>query len=130
MSAASLNAARWLFGTASVFNLAVAGVLLFLRPWLVPLLKLDPMQGSNVVTHYLTACFVGLFGYAFALVAFDPLKYRPIIRLGAIGKLLAVACVVGPWLLGIIPVALPVFIMADLIYALLFIAFLRHTRTA
>jgi hypothetical protein len=130
MSAASLNAARWLFGTAAVFNLAVAGALLFLRPWLAPLLKLDPMQGSNVVTHNLTACFVGLFGYGFALAAFDPLKYRPIIRLGAIGKLLAVACVAGPWLLGIIPAALPLFIMADLIYALVFIAFLRHTGAA
>jgi hypothetical protein len=130
MHYAHQSVARWLFGTAAVFNLAVAGGLLFLRPWLASLLKLDPIEGSNIVTLSLTACFVGLFGYAFALAALDPLKYRPIIWLGAIGKLLAVACVVGPWLLEIIPAALPVFIMADLIYALLFIAFLRHTRTA
>jgi hypothetical protein len=128
MSAANLNAARWLFGTAAVFNLAVAVALLFLRPGLAPLLKLDPMQGSNVVTHNLTACFVGLFGYAFALAAKDPVEYRPLIRLGAIGKLLAVGCVAWPWLMGIIPAALPAFIAADLIYALLFIAFLRQTR--
>jgi hypothetical protein len=129
MSAASLKAARWLFGTAAVFNLAVAGGLLLLRPWVAPLLKLDPMEGSNVITHNLTACFVGLFGYAFALAALDPLKYRAIIWLGAIGKLLAVVCVAGPWLMGLIPATLPAFIMADLIYALLFIAFLRHSRT-
>jgi hypothetical protein len=129
MPHARQSAARWLFGSAAVFNLAVAGALLFLRPAIAPLLKLDPIEGSNAVTLNLTACFVGLFGYAFALVAFDPVKYRPIIRLGAIGKLLAVACVAGPWLMGIIPAVLPAFIMADLVYALLFIAFLRNRRT-
>jgi hypothetical protein len=92
-------------------------------------LKLDPIEGSNAMTLNLTACFVGLFGYAFALVASDPLKYRPLIRLGAIAKLLAVACVLVPWLRGMIPAALPAFITADLIYALLFIAFLRYTHT-
>jgi hypothetical protein len=130
MSAARLNAARWLFGTAAVFNLTVAAALLLLRPWVAPLLKLDPIGGSNVVTHNLTACFVGLFGYAFALAAFDPVRFRPIIPLGAIGKLLAVPCVVGPWLMGIIPAILPVLVMADLIYAILFIAFLHYSRTA
>jgi hypothetical protein len=128
MPYAHQSIARWIFGTAAVFNLAVAGSLLLLRPWLAPLLKLDPIEGSNFVTLNLTACFVGLFGYAFALVASDPLKYRPLIRLGAIGKLLAVACVMGPWLMRIIPATLPAFIVADLIYALLFIAFLRRTR--
>jgi hypothetical protein len=129
MSAASLNAARWLFGTAAIFNLAVAAGLLFLRSWLIPLLKLAPIEGSNIVTLNLTACFVGLFGYAFALVAIDPLRYRQFIWLGAIGKMLAVACVLWPWLQGTIPANLPIFIVADLIYALLFIAFLCLTRS-
>jgi hypothetical protein len=129
MSAASLNAARWLFGSAATFNVAVAIALMFLRPSVAPILALDPINGTNIVTVNLVAMFVGLFGYAFALVASDPVRFRLFIRLGAIGKLLAVACVAGPWLMGTIPVRLPVFIMADLIYALLFIAFLHHSRT-
>jgi hypothetical protein len=129
MSAASLNAARWLFGSAATFNVAVAIALLFLRPSVAPILALDPINGSNIVTINLVAMFVGLFGYAFALAAFDPVRFRPFIPLGAIGKLLAVACVAWSWLMGIIPVTLPVFITADLIYVLLFITFLRHSRT-
>jgi hypothetical protein len=120
------TAARWLFGTAAIFNLSVAAALLLLRSWLMPILNLDPIEGSNAVMLNLTACFVGLFGYAFALVASDPLKYKPFIQLGAIGKMLAVAWVLAPWFMGKVPAALPVFIVADLIYALLFIAFLCY----
>jgi hypothetical protein len=104
-----------------VFNLAVGGALLFLSPWLFTLLKLAPIDATNWVTLNLTGCFVALFGYSFARVAADPVKYRPYIHLAAIGKLLAVAGVIVPWLSGRVPDALPAFIGADLIYAILFL---------
>jgi hypothetical protein len=122
--------ARWLFGSAAIFNLVVGAALLLLWPWLALLLKLDPAEGSNMVLRNLTAGFVALFGYAFALIALNPLKNRPLIPLGAIGKLLAVASVVWPWLMGVISANLPLFIIADLIYAALFLVYLRQTANA
>jgi hypothetical protein len=78
--------ARRLFGSAAIFNITVGAALLFLWPWLASLLKLDPAEGSNIVLLNLTACFVGLFGYAFALVAVHPPQYRPLISLGAMAS--------------------------------------------
>jgi len=77
--------ARWLFGTAAVFNLLVAG---------------------------------------------DPVTFRPYIHLGAVGKLLAVACTVWPWWIGAVPWTMLAPVGPDLIYALLFLDFLRRTKAA
>jgi hypothetical protein len=118
--------ARWLFGIAGVFNLVVGGALLFARPWLIAILRLDPAGGSNLVLANLAGMFVALFGYAYLRIAADPLKYRLYIHLGAAGKLLAVICVIPPWLTGAIPATLPVLVTADLVFALLFLDFLRR----
>jgi hypothetical protein len=83
MSAASLNAARWLFGSAATFNVAAAIALMFLRPSVAPILALDPINGTNIVTVNLVAMFVGLFGYAFALVGFDPVRLVTLARIQA-----------------------------------------------
>lgn len=91
---------------------------------------LDPIGGTNLVLANLADVLIGVFGYSYALVASDPVRYRPFISLGAIGKLLAVAAVVEPWLTGATPAILPALVGADLIYALLFLDFLRRTRAA
>ena len=44
--------------------------------------------------------FIALFGYCYLLVAIDPVRNRPFISVGAIGKLLAIACAVLPWFSG------------------------------
>lgn len=121
------NYARWLFGIAGLFNLAVGGALLFARPWLMALLHLDVIGGLNVVLANLTGMFVALFGYAYLRIATDPVGYRSYIHLGAVGKLLAVICVLVPWWMGLVPAALPMLIAADFIFALLFLDFLRRT---
>ena|SRR5215469_1504184 len=119
--------ARWLFGIAGVFNLVVGGALLFGRPWLMALLHLDATGGLNIVFANLTGMFVALFGYAYLCIAADPVGYRSYIHLGAVGKLLAVACVLVPWWTGLVPATLPTFIAADFIFAVLFLDFLRRT---
>ena len=96
--------ARWLFGIAAAFNLAVGAALLFLRPVFLGRLGFDAVQGSNIVIANLTGMFVALFGYCYALVAIDPVKNRPFIAVGAIGKLLAIACAVVPWLTGAVQI--------------------------
>jgi hypothetical protein len=123
--------ARWLFGTAAFFNIAVALDLLVLRYWFPsPLLPLDPIHGTNLVLANLAGVLAGSFGYAYARIAGDPVRFRPYIHLGAIGKLLAVASAVWPWAVGAVPWQLPALTSLDLIYALLFFDYLRRTRVS
>ena len=113
--------ARWLFGSAAAFNVLVGLNLVVLRYWVhAPMLPLDPIAGTNLVLANLAGLLVCSFGYAYARVAGDPVKYRPYIHLGAIGKLLAVAGVVLPWWNGGVPWSLPALASIDLIYAALF----------
>jgi hypothetical protein len=119
--------ARWLFGMAGLFNIAVGAALVFARTWLMPMLQLDPITGTNLVFANLTGMFVMLFGYAYLRIAGDPAAYRPYIHLGAAGKLLAVVCVTVPWWMGAVSATLPLLVMADLVFALLFLDFLRRT---
>jgi hypothetical protein len=119
-----------LFGTAALFNFAVAGGLLFLRPQLTPLLALEPASGSNLLLLYMTIAFIALFGYAYACVARDRVRYRPYIALGAIGKLMMVAVTALTWLSGAIGAQLPSLAAGDLLFAALFIQYLRRTRAA
>jgi hypothetical protein len=118
-----------LFGTAAAFNAAVAAALLFARPQLAAALGLEPIDGSDVVVANLAGALVGLFGYAYLRLALNPLRYRVYAELGAIGKLLAVAAAVVPWLQGVIDWRLPLLAGGDLVFALLFIDWLRRTRS-
>jgi hypothetical protein len=120
--------ARWLFGFAAAFNLAVGVALLFLRPMLLGRLGFDPVTGSNIVIANLVGMFVALFGYCYLLVAIDPVKYRAYISLGAIGKLLAIMCAVVPWLTGAVAMKPPPLLAGDFVFALLFIDYLRRMR--
>jgi len=122
--------ARKLFGNAAVFNFVVAAALLFLRPWVGPLVRLDPIAGTNLVFVYLSAMLVGVFGYTYLRIAQDPARFRSFIELGVIGKLLAVGAVTWPWLAGDIGWQLPMLVSGDLVFAFLFIGFLRRTRPA
>jgi hypothetical protein len=120
--------ARWLFGTAALFNISIALNLLVLRYWVVsPLMPLDPIRGTNVLFANFSGAFVGLFGIVYVLIAIDPAKYRLYIPLGAVGKLLAVACAAAAWLMGAVPWQMPATTGVDLVYAVLFFDYLRRT---
>jgi hypothetical protein len=122
--------ARWLFGIAALFNFAVGFPMLFLRPLFLGRLGFDAISGSNVVIANLTGMFIALFGWCYFLVALDPVKNRPFISVGAIGKLLAIVCAVVPWLSGTIQMKPPLLLAGDLILALLFLDYLWRTRAS
>ncbi len=124
------SSAPWLFGVAAAFNVAVGIGLLFLRPWLAPLLGLDPIAGTNLVLIDLAGGLILLFGYAYARVAMDPTRYRPYIPLGIGGKLVAVVSAAAPWLAGEISWRLPLLAGGDLVFAALFLAYLRRAPAA
>ena len=120
--------ARWLFRIAAAFNFAVAAGLLFLRPWLTPMLKLDPPTGTNLVAVNVAGVMVATFGYAYARVAADPVRHRPYVTLGIVGKVLVVAGTLVPFLTGTIDWRLPALSGADVVFSILFLDFLRRTR--
>jgi hypothetical protein len=119
--------ARWLFGIAAALNLLVAVGLLFLRPWLAPVLGLNPITGTNLVLVNFAGAMIGLFGYGYLRIAGDPVKFRPLIHYSAAGKLLAVAGAAWPWLSGEIPSTIPLVLSADVFFAALFVDYLRRT---
>jgi hypothetical protein len=120
--------ARVLFTIATAFNFAMAASLSLIGDRLFPILQLDAVTGTNRVLVYITAALIATYGYAYACVAFDPRKYRIYISLGVIGKLAVVAVVCATWLAGIISWCLPALAAADLVFALLFLDYLRRTR--
>ncbi len=122
--------ARKLFSISAAFNFAVAAGLLFLRGGLFPLLGLDPVAGADLALPYIAAALVASYGYAYACLAYDARKYRVYIPLGIIGKLMVFGAVCSLWRSGDVSWRLPGFVSADLVFALLFVDYLRRTRNA
>ncbi|HZR36105.1 MAG TPA: hypothetical protein VFA75_12055 [Nevskia sp.] len=118
--------ARRLFGVAALFNFTVAAGLLLLRPVLLPLLRLDPVQGSNVAFADLLALMIAVFGYAYWCVANDPVRYRPYIPLSIVGKVAVPLTLAACWLGGHASGRLVALGGSDLVFAALFLAFLRR----
>ena len=120
--------ARWLFGISATTNLAVSCALLIFGSFVARRLALDPIVGTNVVLFNFAGAMIGLFGYAYVRVAIDPVRFRPLIHLTAIGKLLAFTSAAMPWLAGITSSRLPALLFADVVFGVLFIDYLRRTR--
>lgn len=120
--------ARWLFGISAATNLAVSGALLVFGSLVARRLAFDPVIGTNVVLFNFAGTMIGLFGYAYVRIALDPWRFRPLIHVAAIGKLLAFASAALPWLAGIVSSRLPMLLSADVIFAILFFDYLRRTR--
>ena len=122
--------ARWLFGISAATNLAVSGALLVFGSLVVRRFGMDPVVGTNVVLFNFAGMLIGLFGYAYVRVAMDPVRFRPLIHVTAIGKLLAFLSAALPWLTGIVSSRLPMLLSADVTFAILFFDYLRRTRPA
>jgi len=120
--------AGWLFGTGAVFNVAIGLTVMFARPMLAAELGIEAAQGVNLVFGQLAGLLAAMIGVVYWLISREPERYRPLILLSAIGKLLAVAVVMIPFARGEIAGALPLLVMGDLIYAGLFLDYLRRTR--
>jgi len=120
--------ARWLFGAAAVANLGFAVVLVVGKVQLAALFGLDPIAGTNIVFANLAAALIAAFGYGYARIALDPIGFRPLIHLGAGGKLVAVAVA---WIAAARDphaVRLAALISGDAVFAVLFLDYLRRTR--
>jgi len=119
--------ARWLFGVAAVANLFVAAWLALAQRLFVGVLGLDPIAGSNIVIADLAAVLIAAFGYGYLRIALDPVRFRPLIHVGALGKLAAVAAVFTAALT--LPHLWRLFALVggDVVFAILFLDYLRRT---
>jgi hypothetical protein len=121
------NYARWLFGLAAATNLAVVAAMMLTTGLFVGVLGLDAPVGTNGVIWYLAAAMIGVFGYGYGRIALDPVRFRSLIHLGAVGKLVAVVLVLAGAIL--VPHVWKFFalISGDVIFAALFLDYLRRT---
>jgi hypothetical protein len=117
---------RMLFSTAAGFNFAMAASLLFLRSQLLAILQLETVTGTDLVFEYITAALIASYGGAYVCVALDPYKYRAYIPLGVAGKLMVVAMVCLLWMAGTASWRLAALASSDLIFAALFVDYLRR----
>jgi hypothetical protein len=122
--------AAWLFGIAAAANLAVAGIMVFFERWVAGAMRFDPIAGTNVTLYAFAALMIALFGYCYLLIARDPVRYRPLVHVGAMGKLLAFVGSALPWAAGITGPRIPSLMLGDLLLAVLFLDFLRRTPAA
>ncbi|MGE8154170.1 MULTISPECIES: hypothetical protein [Pseudomonas] len=118
--------ARWLFGLAALFNFSVAFGLLLLDTWLGPLLQLNEATGSNLALRDLGLMLIASFGFAYLCTAYSPGRFRPYVGLGAGAKILVVVAIFGHWLAGNIGWQLPALALGDVLFAWLFLSFLRQ----
>ena len=120
--------ASWLFGISAATNLAVSAALLAFGTFVAQRLALDPIVGTNVVLFNFAGATIGLFGYAYIRIALDPVRFRSLIHVTAIGKLLAFLSAALPWLAGVVSSRLSMLLSADVVFAILFFDYLRRTR--
>jgi hypothetical protein len=117
--------ARPLFSIAALFNFAVGVPMLVAYPVVARVLQL---KGKPTVWFHVAAAVVLVFGYAYWCVARDPVRFRPYVLLGIIGKLAFVVAIYGHWIAGSASGRSAMLVTVDLIFALLFFAYMRGNR--
>jgi hypothetical protein len=121
--------ARLLFSIAAFFNLTVGLVFLFAMPEFAILAGMRPIPSDPLFMH-LAGVLVLAFGWGYWRVSRDPVANRAIIWMGIVGKSLVVLEGYGDWYLGNTNFVFPVFLLADAIFALLFVDYLRQRPSA
>jgi hypothetical protein len=115
-----------LFTVAALFNFLVGIPMLVAYPLVARLLQLE---GPPTVWFHIAAAAVVMFGGAYWCIARDPARFRPYVYLGIIGKLAFVAIIYGHWMTGSASGRTAMLVTADLVFALLFMAYLRGSRS-
>ncbi len=117
---------RVVFALAAAFNFAVAAIMLT-----GPMsLAASTGQGPSADQFYLqtSGVMIAVFGLGYAMAARDPIRNRPIIWLGLIGKA-AMPILSGLYVrAGLMPLSTFYVSLGDLVFVILFALFLARTR--
>jgi hypothetical protein len=116
----TLQRTKVLFYSAALFNWGAVLILALLaRPLGLP----PPYQ---TMFGQMTLGAILVFGCGYWMVGRDPGANRGIAALGVMGKLLVVAIVLSHWLGGRATPQMAALVSADVVYALLFLKFLKQ----
>ena len=115
---------RILFAVAAVWNLGAAATLIFNPDFLLAKLSVNDPDARLLARSF--ASSVTAWGIGYALVAFDRKRFRDFAWLGVISKTIFFTVYAGAFFGG--RISFPAFIPAlvDLVFAILFVEFLRR----
>ncbi|MCC6868104.1 MAG: hypothetical protein IT522_04715 [Burkholderiales bacterium] len=119
---------RRLFLSAALFNLGCAAIFAVGRSWVFGALGFEPAP-QPALWYELVLLAIAVFGYGYGCVAFDPTQTL-VVQMGVIAKLGFVALILGHWIAGHASWQLAALVLVDLVYAVLFLAFLRGRRAS
>jgi hypothetical protein len=109
--------ARWTFGLAAIWGIIVVGPLYFLEAQIA---EIAPPAITHPEYYYGFIGAVLAWQLVYALIATDPMRYRPIMLIGALGKLAFFAACLVLYLQGRAEAFLPLATAPDLLLAILF----------
>ncbi len=109
--------ARWTFGLAALWGIIVVGPLYFLESQIA---EIAPPAITHPEYYYGFIGTVLAWQLVYALIATDPMRYRPIMVIGALGKLAFFAACLILYLQGRAEAVLPLATAPDLLLAILF----------
>ncbi len=113
---------RIFFIVAAVFNF-VAGIPLTIAPAEMAASLGLPVP-DDLMYHRFTGLLVACFGGVYALMASDPMRYRPVLWTGVIGKAGVVIMFTEAFLGGRVPFQAYAVSLGDLAFVIGFVAFL------
>ena len=117
-----------LFFIGALWNLAGGAFIILATPWIFHSAGLTPP--SPPLYYYAWIALFMTFGFGYYLVFRDLYRNKDIVLLGAIGKF--VFAVIFIWSFAVYPGEVPRFfvipVIGDLVFAVLFVMFLRFAR--
>jgi hypothetical protein len=116
---------RLFFTVAAIFNFA-AGLPLAIAPAEMAASLGVPVP-DDLMYHRFTGLLVACFGGVYALLASDPMRYRPVLWTGVIGKAGVVALFTEAFLGGRVPFQAYAVSVGDLAFVIGFLVFLLTT---
>jgi hypothetical protein len=116
---------RKMFLSAACFNWLVAVALVVNVGLLFGVFHVEPVPENRLFVHFFSA-LVFSFGIGYYWIANDILANRPLIHIGAVGKLVLVCVGVLDVALGIVSWQILILLSVDLVYSLLFFKVLRQ----
>jgi hypothetical protein len=119
-----VNSWQKVFAIAAAFNFVV-GAPLVIAPYQI-LTLVDSVPG-DLLPARMAGVLIITFGIGYAMVAAQPEGRRDIVRLGVIGKSALVAMVAVLWLAGEVAPVTAAITCGDLLFAYLFMSYLRHS---
>lgn len=111
-----------LFGVAAMWNLGAAGMLLFNPDFLLARLNIRDMAARLLARSF--ASSVSTWGFGYALIAYNPTRFRDFAWLGVISKTIFFLIYLVAWLNRQMSLTAFIPALVDLVFAALFLEFL------